>query len=420
MVNIDQARVKRHVREGVTFLKWMLYAGSIGILVGAVAVAFHYGVDWATELRGEHPRMIWLLPAVGVVIVLLYRLCGMERDRGTNLVLVAVREAEPMKLRTAPLIFLSTILTHLVGGSAGREGAALQLGGSLAAWVGRSIRLDAKDSRVMVMCGMSAAFSALFGTPLTAAIFAMEVVSVGVMYYAAMVPCVLSSLIAFQFARVCGLHATVGYSIPDAAALSPLTMVQAAGLGVLCAIVSILFCEVMHAAPKVYANVAPNPLIRAAMGGVLVLGLTLMVGSQDYNGAGDFVIRRLLAGETIPQAFLLKIAFTAVTLGAGFRGGEIVPVLFTGCAFGTLAGPILGLPHAFSGAMGMAAVFCGATNCPITSILLSYELFGGESLPLYALCCVVSYLLSGYYGLYSEQKIVYSKYRPEWIDQKAQ
>ena len=269
----------------------------------------------------------------------------------------------------------------------------------------------------MVMCGMAAAFSALFGTPLTAAIFAMEVVSVGVMYYAAMVPCVLSSLIAFQFARVCGLHATVGYSIPDAAALSPLTMVQAAGL---CAIVSILFCEVMHAAPKVYANVAPNPLIRAAMGGVLVLGLTLMVGSQDYNGAGDFVIRRLLAGETIPQAFLLKIAFTAVTLGAGFRGGEIVPVLFTGCAFGTLAGPILGLPHAFSGAMGMAAVFCGATNCPITSILLSYELFGGESLPLYALCCVVSYLLSGYYGLYSEQKIVYSKYRPEWIDQKAQ
>ena len=151
-----------------------------------------------------------------------------------------------------------------------------------------------------------------------------------------------------------------------------------------------------------------------------MLGLTLLVGSQDYNGAGDFVIRRLLAGETIPQAFLLKILFTAVTLGAGFRGGEIVPVLFTGCAFGTLAGPILGLPHAFSGAMGMAAVFCGATNCPITSILLSYELFGGESLPLYALCCVVSYLLSGYYGLYSEQKIVYSKYRPEWIDQKAQ
>ena len=132
------------------------------------------------------------------------------------------------------------------------------------------------------------------------------------------------------------------------------------------------------------------------------------------------MLRRKLAGETIPEGFLLKILFTALTLGAGFRGGEIVPVLFTGCAFGTWAGPMLGLPHAFSGALGMAAVFCGATNCPLTSILLAFELFGGESLPLYALCCGVSYMLSGYYGLYSEQKIVYSKFRPEWIDKKAE
>lgn len=254
------------VLQYLVFLKWLLYSCLIGIVVGGVAISFHYGIDWATQLRGAHPNVIFFLPLGGVAIVLFYRACHMEKDRGTNLVLVAVREAEPMKLRTTPLIYFSTILTHLVGGSAGREGAALQLGGSLAAWLGRQIKLDAKDSRIMVMCGMAAAFSALFGTPLTAAIFAMEVVSVGVMYYAAMVPCVLSSLIAFQFARVCGLHATVGYSIPDAAALSPLTMVQAAGLGVLCAIVSILFCEVMHAAPKVYANVAPNPLIRAGHG----------------------------------------------------------------------------------------------------------------------------------------------------------
>ena len=404
------------VLQYLVFVKWLLYSCLIGIVVGGVAISFHYGIDWATQLRGAHPNAIFFLPLGGVAIVLFYRACHMEKDRGTNLVLVAVREAEPLKLRTTPLIYFSTILTHLVGGSAGREGAALQLGGSLAAWLGRQIRLDAKDSRVMVMCGMAAAFSALFGTPLTAAIFAMEVVSVGVMYYAAMVPCVLSSLIAFQFARVCGLHATVGYSIPDAAVLSPLTMVQ----GVSWALASILFCEVIHTAPQLYAKAATTPLGRAALGGILVLGLTLLVGSQDYNGAGDFVIRRLLAGETIPQAFLLKILFTAVTLGAGFRGGELVPVLFTGCAFGTLAGPILGLPHAFSGAIGMAALFCRATTSPLTSILQSYQLFRGESLPLYALCCVVSYLLSGYYGLYSEQKIVYSKYRPEWIDQKAQ
>lgn len=416
---MEREQMHTHVQEGLIFLKWVLYACSIGLLVGAVAIAFHYGIDWAAELRGEYPRVVWLLPAGGVSIVLLYRICGMERDRGTNLVLVAVREAEPLKLRTAPLIFLSTIITHLVGGSAGREGAALQLGGSLAAFVGRKIRLDAKDSRMMVMCGMAAAFSALFGTPLTAAIFAMEVVSVGVMYYAAMVPCVTAALVSFQLAKLCGLHVEDGYDITQVAELSPVSMVQTAALGLLCALVSILFCKVMHAAPHLYQKYFPGTLLRVTVGALLVLALTVAVGNQDYNGAGDAVIRRMLAGETIPEAFLLKILFTALTLGAGFRGGEIVPVLFTGCAFGTLVGPLLGLPHSFSGALGMAAVFCGATNCLLSSLMLAFELFGGGGLPLYALCCGVSYMLSGYYGLYSEQKIVYSKFKTEWIDKKA-
>ena len=172
-------RIRGHIDEALTFLKWVLYACNIGLIVGAVAVAFHYGIDWAAQFRAHQPWVILFLPLGGVVIVLLYRWSGMERDRGTNLVLTAVREAEPIRLRTAPLIFLSTILTHLVGGSAGREGAALQLGGSIGAWVGRKIHLDEKDRRIMVMCGMSAAFSGLFGTPITAAIFAMEVVSVG-------------------------------------------------------------------------------------------------------------------------------------------------------------------------------------------------------------------------------------------------
>lgn len=407
------------LQDALNFMKWAFYACGIGILVGLVAIVFHEGIDWATHLRGEYPMLIWALPIGGMVIVLLYRVCGMEKDRGTNLVLVAVREAEQMKLRTTPLIFTATILTHLVGGSAGREGAALQLGGSLGAYMGRRIGLDEKDHRIMVMCGMAAAFSGLFGTPLTAAVFSMEVVSVGVMYYSAMVPSLIAALVSVQFARSAGLHAHHGYEIGQAAELNGVTMIQAAVLGLMCAVVSIFFCKMMHIAPKVYGKYLKDPVLRAAVGGCLVLGLTLLMGTQDYNGAGDPVIRRMLAGETIPAAFVLKILFTAVTLGAGFRGGEIVPVLFTGCAFGTLVGPALGLPHGFSGALGMTAVFCGATNCPISSLLLSYELFGGESLPLYALCCAVSYTLSGYYGLYSEQKIVYSKFKPEWIDKKA-
>lgn len=405
--------------DGLDFIKWVLYACGVGAVVGLVGIVFHEGIDWATHLRGEYPNLIYALPLGGIAIVWMYRICGMEKDRGTNLVLVAVREGKQMKLRTSPLIFTSTILTHLVGGSAGREGAALQLGGSLGAYMGRRIGMNEKDHQIMVICGMSAAFSALFGTPLTAAIFSMEVVSVGVMYYSAIVSSLVASLVAFQLAKAAGLHAHHGYEIGQAAQLDLAAMMQVAILGLLCALVSILFCKVMHLAPKAYEKVVKNPVIRAALGGVLVLGLTLLVGTQDYNGAGDPVIRRMLAGETIPAAFLLKILFTAVTLGAGFRGGEIVPVLFTGCAFGTLAGPMLGLPHGFSGSLGMAAVFCGATNCPLSAILLSYELFGGENLPLYALCCAVSYALSGYYGLYSEQQIVFAKARIERVDKQA-
>ncbi len=407
------------LQDGWRFCVWLIYAGSIGFLVGIVAIAFHYGIHWATDIRLSHPTILWALPFTGAAIVFFYRVCGMEKDQGTNLVLVAVREAEPLKLRTAPLIFLSTVLTHLVGGSAGREGAALQLGGSLAAWVGKKIRLDAKDHRIMIMCGTSAAFSALFGTPLTAALFSMEVVSVGVLYYAALVPCLTSAMVAFQLACLCGLHQVDSYPIHEVLALTPTSMVKVIILGVLCALVSILFCVSVHTAPKLYQKLIPQPLLRAFVGGCLVLLVTSLIGSQDYNGAGDTVIQRMLEGETIPEAFLFKILLTALTLGAGFRGGEIVPVLFTGAAFGTTLSTLLSIPHGFSGALGMVAVFCGATNCPISALLLAFELFGGEGMPLYALCCGVSYTLSGYYGLYHEQKIVYSKLKPEWINTKA-
>lgn len=412
-------RVRGHIREGTSFAKWVLYAGNMGIIAGLVAVAFHKGIDLAVTFRGLHSQIIWLLPLGGVAIVLLYRVCGMEKDRGTNLVLVAVRDAQPMRLRTAPLIFVSTILTHLVGGSAGREGAALQLGGSLSAWIGRKIRLDAKDSRVLIMCGMAAAFSGLFGAPLTAAVFAMEVVSVGVMYYAAIVPCCVSALVALLVARAFGMHLEPAYVVTGYLELSPLSMVQVTALGILCAIVSIWFCKLTHAAPHLYQRLAPDPVARAALGGVLVLLMTKLVGDQSYNGAGDELIRTALAGEVRPEAFLLKMLFTGLTLGAGFRGGEIVPVLSVGCTFGAAVAPVLDIPVSFAGALGMAATFCGATNCPMTALLLSYELFGGQSLPLYALCIGVSYMLSGYYGLYSEQKIVYSKFKTERIDTKA-
>lgn len=412
-------RMREQLSDWLAFVKWLLYSCLTGVIVGLVVSAFSIGINIAVGLRTEHPNIIWLLPLMGPGIVMLYRLCGMEKDRGTNVVLMAVRDAEHVRLRTTPLIFLSAIGTHLAGGSAGRTGAVLQMGGSLSVSISRALRLDEKDRRIAVMCGMSAAFSALFGTPLAAAVFAMEVTSVGVMHYAAIVPCLVSAYIADLTAHACGLHATHGYLVYNALRLEALPILQTAVLGVLCALLSILFCVAVHSTPKLYQKVLRSPLAQAAAGGALVLALTLLVGDQTYNGAGDPVIRRLLAGETIPEAFALKILFTALTLGAGFRGGEITPALFTGCAFGTWVGPMLGLPHSFSGALGMAAVFCGITNCPISSVFLALELFGGDGLPLYALCCGISYMLSGYYGLYSEQSIVYSKFRTERIDRKA-
>ena len=415
----------------LAFLRWLLFSAIIGVIAGGVSTAFYYAFMWATDLRTAHPWLLWLLPAGGVAIVLLYRLCGMSRDRGTNFVLTAVRENTALALRTAPLVFLSTILTHLVGGSSGREGAILQIGGSISSFVGRKMHLDDKDSRVITMCGMAAAFSALFGTPLTAAVFSMEVVSVGVMYYAAIVPCILSSIIGISVARFFDVPATA-YSLAGIPNLSALSLVQVIGIGILFALLSILFCRIMHAAPKLYNRYLPNPLTRVIVGSLLVIGLTYLVwlwnpGTYDYNGAGEKIIHAAIEGHALPEAFLWKMIFTAVTLGAGFKGGEIVPVFFTGSTFGCVIAPLLGLSPSFGAGLGMVCVFCGVTNCPISSLLLALELFAGssvgmftgQSLCLFAVCIAVSYMLSGYYSLYSEQKIVYSKVRPEFINRKA-
>ena len=323
------------------------------------------------------------------------------------------------------------MLTHLCGGSSGREGAILQIGGSISSKVGRWMRLDDKDRRIITMCGMSAAFSALFGTPLTAAMFSMEVTSVGVLYYAAIVPCVLSSIVGLWMAQAFHVPPTQ-FSLDGVPNLTPLTLVQVIGLGILFALLSVFFCRLMHAAPHLYDKYLPNHLVRAAVGGGVVIALTFLVwlwnpGTYDYNGAGEAVLHAAIEGQARPEAFLLKMLFTTITLGAGFKGGEIVPVFFTGATFGCTAAPLLGLHPSFGAGLGMVSVFCGVTNCPLTALLLSLELFAGDSygmftgqsLGLFAVCIAVSYMLSGYYGLYSEQKILYSKLRPEFINKKA-
>lgn len=402
----------------VVLLKWIIFALLSGLIIGAVGTLFYYCMKNATDLRATYPWLILLLPVGGLLIVGAYRIMHNDKDSGTNLVLSAIHSGEQIPLKMAPSIFVATVLTHLFGGSAGREGAALQLGGSIGHALGRQFRFDEMDQHIMIMCGMSAAFSALFGTPLAAAIFSMEVVSVGIMHYSALVPCVISSLVAHGVALWFNIQPerfTIGL-IPD---FTMGTAARTALLAILCAGVSVLFCVALHTGEHLYQKYMKNPYLRVVAGGVFVIVLTLLVGSQDYNGAGMHVIERCFENEFVPYAFLLKILFTAVTLGAGYKGGEIVPSFFIGATFGCLVGSLVGLPPALTAAIGMGAVFCGVTNCPISTLFICFELFGFEGMPYFLLSIAISYMLSGYYGLYRSQKIVYSKYKTEFINRKT-
>ncbi|WP_312061453.1 chloride channel protein [Anaerotignum sp.] len=401
------------------FLKWIVIGCVVGGIVGIIGITFHWLLEVATAFRMEHPKILWCLPFGGLAIVGLYHLLGIKKDRGTNFILVAVRQNEAVSLKMAPLIFISTIITHLFGGSAGREGAALQLGGSIASFLGRIINLNEKDERIITMCGMAAGFSSLFGTPLTAVIFSMEVITVGIMHYSAIVPATIAALVSSAMAQKLGFlpvtYALLG--VPDGLNLK---LVLSVGiLGICCALASMLFCIVMDKTSGFYRRYIENPYIRVFVGGVLMLGFTLLLGTTDYNGAGMDIIQKAVGGEARPEAFFLKILLTAITLGAGYKGGEIVPTFFIGATLGCVLGPLLGISPSFAAGMGLTAVFCGVTNCPIASVFLCIELFGAKGIVYCALCCGISYMLSGYYGLYSEQKIMYSKVKTEFIDRNV-
>lgn len=397
-------------------LKWILFGTLTGVVVGGVATLFYHCLNFANTFRTAHPQLILGLPVGGVIIVFLYGY--IKKDPGTNVVLAAVHSNKDIPGRMAPLIFISTFLTHFFGASAGREGAALQLGGSISNQLGKLFHLNNDDRHIVIMCGMSAGFSALFGTPLAAAIFAMEVISVGIMHYSALVPCVFASLIASIFSKYLG---AVGESftvtiIPELDLVLFFKMIL---LSIFFGALSSIFCAVLHNAGKLYKKYISNPYLRIIAASGIIILLTALLHTTDYMGAGMNIIEKAFHEGVRPESFLLKMVFTALALGAGFKGGEIVPSFFVGATFGSLVGPLLGLPMSLSAACGMIGVFCGVTNCPITSLLIGFELFGFPGMPYYLMSVAVSYMMSGYYGLYKEQKIIYSKYHPKFIDWNA-
>ena len=399
----------------VVFFKWLFLSVFIGLVCGGVGTLFHHLLELAAEKFALHSWLLYLLPVGGLLIVALYRGIKLKESIGTNQVILAVRQDGRVPVRLAPVIFSGTLLTHLLGGSAGREGAALQLGGSLGSCIGRLANLRTQNLHLATLCGMSAMFSAVFGTPLAAAVFSIEVICVGWMYYSAIFPCMVASVTGYGVSVLLGTH-PMRFTLHQIPRISAVSMAQTVGFSVLLALVSILFCVAMRTSHKAIKKWLKNPYLRVVVGGVTVVALTLLLGTRAYNGAGISTLEAALSGQALPWAFVLKLLITAITLGAGYKGGEIVPAFFVGATFGCTVAAFCELPAGFGAALGMIAVFCGVTNCPITSLLLAAELFSAQGMLYFGVAVATVFLLSGYFSLYSAQKFAFSKLTNQTVD----
>ena len=401
-------RLHHPEKYAVMFLKW----GALGILMGfaggAIGSGFHYVLHFVTHLRIAHSWLVWLLPLGGLLTVGIYRLFGLRNNRGTNEIIDAILENKRVSAWIAPAIFLSTTTTHLLGGSAGREGAALQLGSGVASWTARVLKLNENDRTVLIMSGMSAVFGGLFGTPLTACIFVLEFVAVGRIFTPALVPCYLSALVASLGAQVLGIQPET-HMLTQVIPFTVSTTFRYMALAVLVSILGIAMCHFFHTAEHLAHKGLKNPWIRIAAGGAVIALLTFAIGDQRFNGAGMELALEAVEGNADWYAFLMKMLFTAVTLAAGFKGGEIVPTFCIGATFGCVIGGLLGLDAGIAAAAGLVGLFCCVTNAPLAAIVLSVEMFGTSNLYLFGMVCVICFLLSGNSSLYSSQKLQFSK-----------
>lgn len=415
----EKEKVYVSLRDNIiSYLKWAGMGIATGITVGVFATIFAYCLKYATAFRQAHSYTFLTLPLGGLIIVFLYRKSGMEKDTGTDNVIKSIEEDVLVPFRLAFLIFTSTAITIFCGGSVGREGAALQIGASLGNSIGRVFHFSPSDKKILIMSGMSAAFGALFQTPMAAAFFTMEVASIGTIHYAALVPCVLAGLIAYSIMRLGGITSE-GFPVPESFDLSLNYGWRVLVLAALCAVLSIAFCVALQLVEKLMRENVKNRYIRIIIGSFILVGLNLIVGTEDYQGTGMSVIQQALMGNAYTFAFVLKLLFTVITIASGFKGGEIVPSFFIGATFGCVIAGILGLPVQLCAALGMISVFCGVTNCPIASLLISIELFGIGNVYYFLLAISTSYMLSGYFSLYHTQTIVFSKNEEKHIERKV-
>jgi H+/Cl- antiporter ClcA/PII-like signaling protein len=422
--------VREHVQQGKFFLRWLLIGVPVGAVVGSGVALFLWSLDGATTLRwmtitaNGLPWLLYLLPLAGILISGMYLLFGKSVEAGNNLIVDQIHEpGGGVPARMAPLVLIGTVVTHLFGGSAGREGTAVQMGGSIASTIGKWLRLSERDVRLILMAGVASGFGAVFGTPLAGAVFAMEVLAIGRMSYEALVPCLISAIIGDQVCTAWGAHHT-HYSIASFSEralvhgpphfdglLAGKVVIASAAFG----LASVIFAELAHGLSRLFKMIK-WPLLRPVIGAGIVIGLALLVG-RDYLGLGvsspypqDVTILSCFTpGGATYWSWWWKILFTAMTLSCGFKGGEVTPLFFIGAALGNTLAHLLGAPVDLFAGLGFVAVFAGATNTPLACTLMGVELFGSGAVVYIAIACFLAYLFSGHTGIYLSQRIAIPK-----------
>lgn len=373
----------------------------IGVICGAIGALFSKAVALVTSLRIQNGWLLYLLPISGLLTVILYKALKIK-NIGTVQVFNSAKSDTPLPLTLSPAIFIATALTHLCGGSAGKEGAALQIGGGISALLSRILRLDIKKQNTLLLCGMAALFSAVFGTPIAAAVFALEAVRVKKSRYTELLPCLISSLSAYATALLLRVHPE-RFNIKSVPDFSALMLLKTILIAVTAGIVGVFFCKTLHYTSKISKKLIKNDYIRIFVGGCAVILITLIIGTRDYNGSSIEILCQIFENEKIGyEAFVLKLILTAVTMGFGYKGGEIIPSLFIGAALGGAISLITGLAVPFGAAIGMAALFCSVTKCPLASVLLCFELFSSKAILYLSLSVIISLLISGRTSLYGD------------------
>ncbi len=389
-----------------TYFLWILISIVLGCVCGLIGTAFAKVLTAVTNTRIKNDWLLYLLPLGGLISVFIYRLLRINGANTLN-VFESTKENKPLPHGLPIAVFCGSAISHLLGASVGREGAALQIGGGVANFLGRALRLNETARKTMLLCGMAALFSALFGTPLAAAVFVIEIIATKLCFMA-MLPITLSSIVSFHIATRLGV-CPERFDIGTTPQISISFILKCVLIIVACVIISFVWCKGLSLAKKYSSKLFKNEYLRIAIGGVIIVLLTLIIDTRDYNGGGIDIVNRAFNGSVQYEAFALKLIFTVICVSAGFKGGEIVPTLFIGASLGGALAILLGLPAGICAGIGIAVLFCSSTKCPIATVFLCCEMFDFGCALIISTAVILGTVLSHFYkGLYDNKNHILS------------